>query len=108
MTCVSTSGVIEVYPGNSSTCGQLGLVVADQSLSPENQAMIALETRIVEEINDLPCVAAIEAAAIAQRIVDTSELDGWTVFVRPDSESASCAKAAVDVPSRTLSIVKFP
>lgn len=106
--CVSTSGVIEVYPGNSSTCGELGLVVADPSLSPENQAMIALEGRIVEEINDLPCVAAIEAAGIAQRIVDTSELDSWTVSVRPDSENASCAKAAVDVPSRTISIVKFP
>ena len=106
--CVSTSGVIEVYPGNSSTCGELGLVVADPSLSPESQAMIALEGRIVEEINDLPCVAAIEAAGIAQRIVDTSELDRWTVSVRPDSENAPCAKAAVDVPSRTISIVKFP
>ena len=106
--CVSTSGVIEVYPGNFSTCGELGMVVADPSLSPENQAMIALEGRIVEEINDLPCVAAIDAAAVAQRIVDTSELDGWTVSVRPDSADATCAKAAVDVPSRTISIVKFP
>ncbi len=106
--CVGASGVIEVYPGDSSTCGQLGLVVADPSLTPENQAVVALQDRIVELINDQPCVAATKAAAIAQEIVADSELDGWTVSVRPDSENASCAKAALDVPNQTISVVKFP
>ena len=106
--CVGASGVIEVYPGDSSVCAQLGLIVADAALTPESQAMLALQGRIVDEINDQPCFAAIEVAAIAQLIVDESELEGWTVSVRPDSEDASCAKAAVDVPTRTISIVKFP
>ncbi len=106
--CVGASGVIEVYPGGSSMCGQLGLVVADPSLTPENQAMVALQDRIVELINDQPCVAATKAAAIAQEIVNESELNGWTVSVRPDSENASCAKAALDVPTKTISVVKFP
>ena len=106
--CVGASGVIEVYPGDSSVCGQLGLVVADPSLTPENQAMVNLQGRIVDEINDQPCVTAIDVEAVAQQIVDESELEGWTVSVRSDSEDASCAKAAVDVPTRTISIVKFP
>lgn len=106
--CLGASGVIEVYPGDSSVCAQLGLIVADAVLTPENQAMLALQGRIVDEVNDQPCFAAIKVAAIAQLIVDESNLEGWTVSVRPDSEDASCAKAAVDVPTRTISIVKFP
>lgn len=106
--CVGAAGVIEVYPGDSSVCAQLALVVADASLTPDNQAMVVLQNRIVDEINDQPCFTAIDVAALAQQIVDESELEGWTVSVRPDSKNASCAKAALDVPTRTISIVKFP
>lgn len=106
--CVSESGVISVFPGDDTTCARLGLVDAEPELDATNQAIVALQERIAEDVNLAPCGAAEDVAVIAQRLVDESGLTGWVVETRPDSVGAPCAKAAVDATTRVVQIVKFP
>lgn len=108
MACISDAGVIEVYPGDAETCTRLGLSNADPALDVENQAIVALQERLANEINLQPCVTAEDAAAIGLRIVEESGLAGWTVEIRTDSAGASCAKAAVDTTRQVVEVVKFP
>ncbi|MBI4933831.1 MAG: hypothetical protein HY828_08135 [Actinobacteria bacterium] len=106
--CIADAGNIEVFPGDQSVCARLGLTASDSTLSPENDAVVALSDRVTNEINLADCASAAAATDAAQLIVNESGLKGWTVVVRPDSAGAACAKAAVDAPTRTVTIVKFP
>ena len=106
--CISESGVISVYPGDDRTCAQAGLVDAEPMLDPQNQAIVALQQRITDDVNLAPCATVDDVAAIVQRLVDESGLAGWEVEIRSDSVGASCAKAAIDVTTRVVQVVKFP
>lgn len=106
--CISDVGVIEVYPGDAGTCESLGFADADPVLDDENQAIVALQERIVEEINAQPCASTPTVESIAQRLVSESGLAGWRVEIRSDSISAPCAKAVVDATTSIVQIVKFP
>lgn len=105
--CISDAGVIEVYPGDVGTCAGLGLADA-LALDDENQAIVSLQDRVVDEINAQPCASAHVVESIARRLVAESGLAGWRVEIRPDSISAPCAKAAVDATTQVVQIVKFP
>lgn len=106
--CISDAGVIEVYPGDAETCTGLGLANADSGLDVENQAIVALQERLVNDINARPCASAQAVEEIARRIVDESLISGWKVEVRPDSIDATCAKAAVVATAQVVQVVKFP
>lgn len=106
--CIAVTGVVEVYPGDSEVCGRIGLVNADAELTPDNLAVLALNDRLVEEINLADCAPAVDVGASAQRIVDESGLGGWAVETRDDSRDADCAKVALDQPTRTITVIKFP
>lgn len=106
--CIAVTGVVEVYPGDSEVCGRIGLVNADAELTPDNLAVLALNDRLVEEINLADCAPAVDVAASAQRIANESGLVGWTVEIRDDSRDADCAKVALDQPTKTITVIKFP
>ncbi|HEY6615276.1 MAG TPA: hypothetical protein VIZ32_12185 [Vicinamibacterales bacterium] len=106
--CISDAGVIEVYPGEVGTCSGLGLADAELVLDDENQLIVSLQDRVVDEINAQPCASARVVESIAQRLVTESELAGWRVEIRPDSVSAPCAKAAIDATTQVVQVVKFP
>jgi hypothetical protein len=106
--CVAIAGVVEVFPGDQTVCGRLGLSVSESTLNTESAAVLALNDRLTNEINLAECAPAVEVADAAQRIVDESGLEGWTVAIRADSVEAACAKTVVDAPTRTVAIVKFP
>ena len=106
--CISTVGVVEVYPGSTDTCRSLGLIDADPTLDPSNQALVLLQARVAAEINQGPCVAADDAATRAHRLIEELNMVGWSVETRPDSVGATCAKATADVMGRVIQIIKFP
>jgi hypothetical protein len=106
--CIAAPGDIEVFPGDQSVCERLGLTAADSTLDPENAAIVALNDRLVSEVNLADCAPTSHVQDAVTRIVAESGLKGWTVTIRPDSNTASCAKVAIDAPSRTITIVKFP
>ncbi len=106
--CIAVTGVVEVYPGDRQVCGRIGLVNADAELTPDNVAVLALNDRLVDEINLADCSPAVDVGASAQRIVDASGLDGWTVEIRDDSRDADCAKVALDQPTKTITVIKYP
>ena len=106
--CIAVTGVVEVYPGDSEVCGRIGLVNADAELTPDNLAVLALNDRLVNEVNAAACAAAVDVLASAKRIVDESGLDGWTIAIRGDSRDADCAKVALDQPTKTITVIKFP
>lgn len=106
--CISDAGVIEVRPGDAGTCAGLGFADADPVLDDENQAIVSLQDRVVEEVNAQPCASALVVESIAQRLVAESGLAGWRVEIRSDSISAQCVKAVVDSTTSVVLIVKFP
>ncbi len=107
--CIAATGVVEVYPGDAAVCERLGLASADNELSAENQAVLALNDRLVEEINLAVCRPTAEVLLAVQDIVDDAELAGWIVRIRDDAaRDAECAKAALDQPAKTVFITKFP
>jgi hypothetical protein len=40
--------------------------------------------------------------------VDESGLVGWTVEISGDSRDADCTKVALDQPTKTITVIKFP
>ena len=72
------------------------------------QPSISIGRDASNDINLAECAPTGEVADAAQRIVDESGLQGWTVAIRADSVQAICAKTAVDAPTRTVTIIKFP
>jgi hypothetical protein len=106
--CISDVGVIEVLPGGATMCAELGLVDAEPVLDPLNAQLVALEDRLVAEINSGSCMTAGDAASLAQQIIDEFGVVDWTVEARADSVWAECVKAILDLESRRIEIVKFP
>jgi len=94
--CIGGGGAIEVFPGEQSVCADLGLAVADPTLSPENQAIVDLQDRLVEDINLPDCIPVSEAATLAAAILDESPLTGWDVTISPGADNGTCGKVAVD------------
>jgi hypothetical protein len=106
--CITTTGVVEVVPGDDSVCGRLGLTASESTLDTESAAVLALSDRLTNDINLAECAPAVEVADAAQQIVDESGLQGWTVTMRADSTQAACAKTTLDAPTRTITVIKFP
>ena len=95
-------GAINVIPGDAAACTGLSMEPADPELDVASDAVVALQDRLVEEINLADCAPATEVAEHAQSILDESELTGWRVQMNADPDSSVCAKVGVDSPSFTV------
>ena len=105
--CVSNNGSIDVFPGDATVCETLGLIAADDELTPDNAAIVALQDRLVNEINGVDCQPVQAAAAAAQEILAQSGFDGWKVAIAADAQAGTCGKAGVDSAARTVTIIEF-
>lgn len=93
--CISDSGTVDVFPGTGGLCVELGLALADTDVNPESQKLVALQQRLVDEINTVDCATADQAAVSARQILDDLKLTEWAVQVNPDAAGADCAKAGI-------------
>ena len=100
--CIGGGGVVEVFPGDLSVCADLALAAADPTLSPENQAIVDLQDRLVTNINMPECIPVAEATKMAAEILDDAPLSGWKVTVSPEAKDGTCGKVAVDATSKQL------
>jgi len=106
--CIGSEGSLFVFPGDLSVCEELGLGAADPVLNEDNVRIVALQERLVNEVNlAVDCLTGSEAVDAAKRIVAESGLKGWQVTVNPGAETAVCAKTLVDTPTRTVSVLEF-
>ena len=96
-----------MFPGELSVCSELGIERADAELSEENDAVVAFQDRLVEEINLAECRPVDEVAQLVAKALDESKLEGWTVVVSPGSEAGMCGKIAVDGANTTIVINDF-
>lgn len=95
-------GAINVIPGDAAACAELSMEPADPELDVESDAVVALQDRLVEEINLAGCAPATEVAEQAQSILDESGLTGWRVQMTADPTTSVCAKVGVDSPTLTV------
>jgi hypothetical protein len=95
-------GAINVIPGDAIACADLSMETADPELDVESDAVVALQDRLVEEINLADCAPAADVAEKAQAILDESALTGWRVQMIADPTSSVCAKVGVDSPTFTV------
>lgn len=105
--CVGPHGAVEIFPGEASVCERLGLDHAEPELSAQNRAVVALQDRLVEEINAAECRSVQDVAVLAERILSESGLGGWQVVVEPGTEAGVCGKASINTPMKTVSVVEF-
>ncbi len=103
--CVGVSSAVEVFPGDSvEVCETLGLDPAVLELSPEAQAVIELQDRLVQAAGS-SCIAQSEAVALARELIAELELDGWQVQENPQLNPTDiCALVGVDSSQRSVFI----
>ncbi len=105
--CIGPGGGIDVFPGDESTCPDLGLRIADTELNEESQAIVDLQERLITEINEPDCLTETEASAAARQILDDLGFKDWPVKVNPDATDASCAKAGIGSDNHHVFIFKI-
>ncbi len=106
--CISTQGVINVFPGQPDVCDSLGLAPAQHDLSPGNSAIVALQASLDSTINLAKCRPAADAAIAAEQILGQSNVNGWKVVITPGAEAGQCGKAGLDSTTKTVTIFDFP
>jgi len=84
----------------------LGLEPADPTLDAESQSVVALQQRLVDEINLADCQPASTVQRQAQAILDESGLNDWSVVVVGDAGSSACAKTGVDTATKTVNVIE--
>lgn len=105
--CVLRSGIVGVFPADDGDpCARLGLEPAD--LTGEAPAIVAVQGRLAERFI-AECVPLEAAATIVATELRDAGLDDWTVTgpgtAPPDRP---CGSIAVDVPTRTITVVAVP
>lgn len=106
--CVSPEGHSVVVPGDESTCGSMGLVLLDPTITDDDQALIELREALTTELGTNRCVPPNEAEQIAVEMLADTVLDGWSVVVDGDfTEVMPCGMADFDAERRTISINPF-
>lgn len=106
--CIANGGVTEVFPGDGEGCADLGLEPADPQLSPESEALVAFNERIIAEINSQPCQSGDEAQAHASSLLEDAGLADWRVQIDPNTEGLPCAMIAADPAARELRVFGRP
>ncbi len=106
--CIGSQGVVNVFPGQPGLCESLGLAPAQPNLSPENDAVVALQASLDSTINLSKCRPVPDAAVAAEQILDQSDVNGWKVAITPGAETGQCGKAGLDSATKTVSIFDFP
>jgi hypothetical protein len=103
--CVSPESVATVFPGDSSTCAQLGLPALDTTSRPQDDALIALQSAVSLGLADKGCLSAEEVRAILQTILDHSSLTGWTIeTIGSFTPEQPCATAEVVLSTQIITI----
>jgi len=105
--CISANGGIDVFPGDEGVCETLGLAPANPDLSAENEAIIALQDRLIMEINAAECRPVVDVVVTAEQILSESGLDGWRVVIEPGAENGICGKASLNSSTRAVTINEF-
>ena len=99
--CIGTGGAVEVFPGDETTCGLLGLEPAAPSLDDEARAVVALQERIAAEVH-ATCVSGDEIRVLLEQMLAEAALSGWTIQLTDDAPGAACVRVAVDGAARSL------
>lgn len=107
--CVLTTGVPAVFPAaqGADTCATLGLASARDSTKSkrDDEAVLEVQNALSDAFLSR-CVGHDEAVSIAQQELATHALQGWTVTAEmPFTVEEPCASLAMDVATRTISIV---
>ena len=105
--CIGRGGVVEVYPSPAGICAELGLQPADPDPTPEVDAIVELQARILE-INAIPCESAEEIQSKIEQLLDELGLIGWDLTIQPSPPEPACAKAGVDSNTTTITIGFIP
>lgn len=107
--CVSSAGIVEVYPAGSTICTELGL---SRYEGPDEAALAIgeLQDRLIA-VTDDQCEPAEEVEALAVELIEELGLttDGWSVVRRPPvSPDAVCSGIGVDPSIRQVFVVPLP
>lgn len=103
--CVNDAGVASVFPGNVSVCRTLGLADLRPGRTDEQQAMVDLENRLVEDFLGA-CYRQQDALDHANSLLAASVLEDWTVqLAEPFPTGSECAAAGLIKESKTVMVL---
>lgn len=100
--CVNDAGKAVALPGDASVCQRLGLADLVAGRSPEQQATVEFGEQLAD-VFGADCYRQDEAMALAQELLDESDLTGWTVELAEDFPPGFECGVATPLPgSRTV------
>lgn len=103
--CINDAGAAVVFPSGDDICSRLGLAEAAPGLADDQQRIVTLQESLAATfLSD--CFAQDDAIAEAQRQLDGSGLEGWTVDV-PESfaDSGLCAAPGIDLDNQRIFLI---
>ena len=107
--CILKTGALAVFPGQQGvdTCGDLGLVRADDSVKPnDEERKVIRATEAVSAEFSSRCIGRDEAVSFAEQQLTKQGLDDWKVRAStPFAPGRPCATLFVDAPNQTFVVV---
>jgi len=105
--CVSQTGVLEVFPVDpGDTCEAVDLAPVPPTTAGVDP-LVALQERIVWEING-HCVSPADAPARIEQMLADLGLEGWTIQVGTERPDEPCSRVGFDAELRTVFVVHGP
>ena len=100
--CIGQGGIVEVFPGPPTLCGELGLDPASPTPDPGTNAVSDLTNRITDELNLADCVDVAGAIDTVDAILRDVDLAHWTIDNSSVPADSICVKAEVDAATTSV------
>lgn len=103
--CINPDGVTVVFPGSAGLCSQLGLPDESPGRTNEQQSIVDLQDQL-SAVFTTTCFRQDQAIGEAQRRLDESGLDGWTVqLAEPFPPGSECGAIGILPDSKTVLVL---
>ena len=107
--CLTRTGTAAVFPGDESTCENLGLADLDITLSDDEAHAIAFTESVTNELSTRGCQPPDVVGRLVEEQFSTFELDEWRVTYEHEATADEpCGSIAIDVPTRTVTVIPIP
>jgi len=103
--CISSAGLVDVYPATS--CDDLDLVPADSTDIADAAAdpLVALQERLSTEIN-AGCVAQEDTPPLIEQMLSDVGLDGWEIVLGRERPEDPCSIAVIVPDEQQIRVIR--
>ena len=107
--CAAPTGIAVVFPGDATTCHQLGLTPLDTTLTTADRTLITFQDELTSELLDRGCIPSTQVRQLVDTRLTTAGLAGWTVTIAaPNTTDKPCGSVLFDPATKTIVVLPLP